>query len=344
VRRDAADSSGVTDPEQTSAGLSSDDLDSLLAEVAGKNTKSKSSIRATGPQPFDFRRPNKFSRDHVRALQIVNETFARQFGTILSSTLRAVSTVQLSSIGQLTYDEFVQSMPNPTIMAVLSLEPLNGAAIFYMPIPLAMAAIDRILGGPGAPAAGGAWPIRALSEIETTLIRGILDRALNELAYAFESLVEIEPTIGKFEYNPQFAQIAGPADMMVVAAFDGRIGNELGGLGLCIPFSSLQPILERATAHTVFVERNVGDPAAVQAAVTARLESAPVEVSVRFRPITLTSGEIVSLREGDVLSLHHRTDEPLTVSAAGQPYLHAMPGKKGKRLAVLISEPTRTTQ
>jgi flagellar motor switch protein FliM len=319
--------------------VSPDELDSLLAEVTGRKTTG-STLRLTGPQPFDFRRPNKFSRDHVRALQIVNETFARQFGTILSSTLRAVSTVQLSTIGQLTYDEFVQSMPNPTILAVLSLEPLNGAAIFYMPIPLAMAAIDRLLGGSGNPGSGNQWPLRALSEIETTLIRGILDRALNELAYAFESLVEIEPAIGKFEYNPQFAQIAGPADMMVVAAFDGRIGNELGGMGLCIPFSALQPILERATAHTVFVDRNVGDPAAVQHAVAARLEHAPVEVSVRFRPITLTSGEIVSLREGDVLSLHHRTDEPLTVSAGGLPHLTAMPGKKGKRLAVLITEPT----
>lgn len=336
MRGPRADLSAVTDPE-LSPTLSVEDLDSLLAEVVGPKAGPVAAVQ--GPQPFDFRRPNKFSRDHVRALQIVNETFARQFGTILSTTLRSVSTVQLTTVGQLTYDEFVQAVPNPTILSILSIEPLNGAAIFYMPIPLAMAAIDRLLGGPGS----GNWPLRPLSEIETTLMRGILDRALGELAYAFESLVEIEPQITKFEYNPQFAQIAAPSDMMVLAAFDARIGNEFGNVGLCIPFSSLQPILERATARTVYVDRNIGDPGAVQAAVAARLEMAPVEVAVRFNPITLTSGEIVNLREGDVIPLRHSVEEPLTVSAAGVPFLSAMPGKKGKRLAVLITEPTRTS-
>ena len=328
----------MTDPEQsTTATLSADELDSLLAEVVGQ--KAAPAAQLSGPQPFDFRRPNKFSRDHVRALQIVNETFARQFGTILSTTLRTVSTVQLSTIGQLTYDEFVQATPNPTMMAIMSLEPLNGAAMFYMPIPLVMAAIDRLLGG----TASGTWPVRPLTEIETTLLRSILERAFGELAYAWESLVELEPAIAKFEYNPQFAQIAAPSDMMVVAAFDARIGSEVGGVGMCIPFSALQPVLERATAHNVFADRNVGDPAAVQAAVATRLEQAPIEVAVRFNPITLTSGEIVGLTEGDVLPLRHKVDEPLTVSAAGVSYLNAMPGKKGKRLAVLITEPTRNT-
>jgi flagellar motor switch protein FliM len=329
----------VTDPEQsaTTAMLSPDELDTLLAEVAGPKTGP--AARSTGPQAFDFRRPNKFSRDHVRALQIVNETFARQFGTILSTTLRTVSTVQLSTIGQLTYDEFVQATANPTMLAITSMEPLNGAAIFYMPIPLVMATIDRLLGG----TATGNWPVRPLTEIETTLLRSILERAFAELAYAWESLVEIEPEVVKFEYNPQFAQIAAPSDMMVVASFDARIGSEMGGIGMCIPFSSLQPVLERATTHNVFADRNIGDPAAVQSAVAARLEQAPIEVSVRFQPVTLTSGEILGLSEGDLIPLRHRVDEPLTLSAAGVPYVHATPGKKGKRLAVLITEPARSS-
>lgn len=324
--------------------LSLEEIDSLIAEVdapaAPPSRLGTGGAKATPgePQLFDFRRPNKFSRDHVRALQIVNETFARQTGTILSTTLRAVSTMTLTSVDQMTYDEFVRQTPNPTVMAILSLEPLNGAGILQIPMHLAMAIVDRMLGGSGT----GAFPSRPLTEIEGTLMRTIIDRALAELSYSYESLVELEPAIVQFESNPQFAQVAAPSDMVVVSTYETRIGGELGSMTLCMPFSSLQPVLERAVTHSLFADRSSGDPATIERVMTERLEEVPVEVSVRFGSVTLTSGEIVSLREGDVLPLHHKVDDPLTVTAVGQPLLSATPGKRGKRLAVLIVDPVRT--
>ena len=327
-----------------SGDLSLEEIDSLIAEVA---EPAGVGARATGVTPraavgevlpFDFRRPNKFSRDHVRALQIVNETFARQTGTILSTTLRAVSTMTLSAVDQMTYDEFVRSAPNPTLLAILSLEPLNGAGILQIPMHLAMAIIDRMLGGSGS----GNFPSRPLTEIEATLMRTIIDRALSELAYSYESLVELEPAIVQFESNPQFAQVAAPSDMVVVSTYETRIGGELGEISLCLPFSSLQPVLDRAVTHSLFADRSAGDPAVIRGAISNRIEQVPVEVSVRFGSVTLTSAEIVGLREGDVLPLHHRVEDPLTVTAVGQPMLRATPGKRGKRLAVMIVDPTRT--
>jgi flagellar motor switch protein FliM len=323
--------------------LSLEEIDSLIAEVAEPG-----SIRTRGvagpvtrtgePQLFDFRRPNKFSRDHVRALQIVNETFARQTGTILSTTLRAVSTMTLTSVDQLTYDEFIRSLPNPTILGLLSLEPLNGAGILQIPMNMAMAIIDRMLGGSGT----GTFPSRPLTEIESTLMRTIIDRALGELTYSYESLVEMEPALMQFESNPQFAQVAAPSDMVVVSTYETRVGGESGEVALCLPYSSLQPVLDRAVTHSLFAERGSGDPHAIRAAMGNCIEQVPVEVSVRFGSVTLTSGEIVNLREGDVLPLHHRVEEPLTVTAVGQPLLQATPGKRGKRLAVMIVDPART--
>lgn len=330
--------------ESGSGDLSLEEIDSLIAEV---DAPSASGPRSAGggttatpgePQLFDFRRPNKFSRDHVRALQIVNETFARQTGTILSTTLRAVSTMTLTSVDQMTYDEFIRQTPNPTVMAILSLEPLNGAGILQIPMHLAMAIVDRMLGGSGT----GAFPSRPLTEIESTLMRTIIDRALAELSYSYESLVELEPAIVQFESNPQFAQVAAPSDMVVLSTYETRIGGELGSMTLCMPFSSLQPVLERAVTHSLFADRSSGDPASIQKVMTDRLEQVPVEVSVRFGSVTLTSAEIVGLREGDVLPLHHKVEDPLTVTAVGQPLLHATPGKRGKRLAVLIVDPVRT--
>ncbi len=133
------------------------------------------------PVVYDFRRPNKFTREHVRALQIASETFARQFTTVLSTTLRTVSQVQAKGIHQLTYDEYILDVPNPTYLAILSLPPLAGASIFHLPLPVVMTAVDRLLGGPGT----GPSLHRPLTEIEQSLVRDLLGRVLRELAYAF---------------------------------------------------------------------------------------------------------------------------------------------------------------
>jgi flagellar motor switch protein FliM len=289
---------------------------------------------------YDFRRPNKFSRDHVRALEIANETFARQFTTVLSTTLRSVSQVGLVSVGQETYDEYVRSLRNPSYLALLSLEPLSGAAIFHLPLDVVMAAVDRLLGGTG----DGPYPERALTDIEDVLVRNLMDRVLRELAYAFDSLMTLEPRIVQQESNPQFAQIAAPSDMVVVVVYDVRIGSVRTEATLCIPFTSLQPVLDSIVGSAIFAGRTAADPVAVRAALEGRVDAIPVDVSVRFAPVNLLSSEIVGLRTGDVIPLNHSVDAPLTVSVAGQPRFTGVAGRKGKRLACLIVDPETKDQ
>lgn len=308
--------------------LSADEIESLIAQATGRAEP----VAPSGPRPYDFRRPNKFSREHVRALQIVHEAFARQLATILSTTLRAVSQVSLASVEQLSYDEYVRSTPNPSLLAILALDPLSGAGIFQVPLPVAMSAIDRLLGGSGT----GRYPSRPLTDIESGLMRELLERALGELGTAFESLAPLQPKIVQLEANPQFAQIAAPSDMVVVLTFDTRIGGEGGPLTLCIPFASLHPVLERVAGHSLFADRASGDPAAARAVVASALEPVPVDVRVRFAPVTLASRDIVGLQPGDVLPLHHPVNQPLTVAVGGVPLLAATPGRKGKRLACRI--------
>ncbi len=294
------------------------------------------------PQPYDFRRPNKFNREHVRALQIANETFARQFTTVLSTTLRAVSQVAARNIGQLTYDEYIREVPNPSYLAVLSLAPLPGAAILHIPLPVVMAAVDRLLGGTGT----GSLPRRPLTDIEGALVRNLLGRVLRELAYAFESLTPLEPLVIQQESNPQFAQIASPSDMVVVLEYDIRIGPAQGDATLCIPFSSLQPVLDEVTGSALLAGRVASDPHAVRAALAGRMDAAPLSVTVRFDPITLSMAEIVDLRPGDVLPLQHAVGADLAVSVAGVPCFTATPGRRGKRLACLITgqNPSRNAE
>ena len=212
--------------------------------------------RKSGPQPFDFRRPSKFSRDHARALQIVHETFARQFTTILSTTLRSVSQVTVSSVDHVSYDEYVRSSPELAFLAILNIDPLPGAGILQLPLDIAMAAIDRLLGGTGQ----GGQPSRALTDIESSLLRELVQRVLRELDYSFESLVKTSTSIVQLESNPQFAQVAAASDMVVVATYDVRIGHKDSTASLCIPFTALQPVLEQVSGNALFADRKGVDP------------------------------------------------------------------------------------
>jgi flagellar motor switch protein FliM len=285
------------------------------------------------PVVYDFRRPNKFTREHVRALQIASETFARQFTTVLSTTLRTVSQVQAKGIHQLTYDEYIRDVPNPTYLAILSLAPLAGASIFHLPLPVVMTAVDRLLGGPGA----GLAVHRPLTEIEQSLMRDLLGRVLRELAYAFESLTALEPAVLHQESNPQFAQIGSPSDMVIVFVYDLRIGGQAGEATLCVPFASLQPVLDEVAANSLLAGRVEADAESVRESLAGRMGAAPVTVSVSFPPVTLALADIVDLRPGDVLPLEHRVDAPLEVSVGGLPRFAARPGRRGKRLACVIT-------
>jgi flagellar motor switch protein FliM len=291
-----------------------------------------SARRRSGPQAYDFRRPNKFSREHVRALQIVNETFARQFANVLASTLRAVSQVTLTSVDQLTYDEYIRSTEAPTYLAILSMDPLPGAGILHLPLHVAMSAVDRLLGGSGA----GSYPNRPLTDIESGLVRGLTQRVLRELSYAFESLVSIDAQLVVQESNPQFAQVAAPTEMVVVASFDMRIGDQAGQASLCLPFSSLQNVLDNFVGKTQFGGQGAEQRNDASTKITNRLQAAAVDVTVAFNPIRLSSQDIVGLAPGDVVPLHHAVDSPLTVAVAGVTCHKAVAGRKGKRLACLV--------
>ncbi|HSL57014.1 MAG TPA: flagellar motor switch protein FliM [Acidimicrobiales bacterium] len=284
---------------------------------------------------FDFRRPNKLSRDHVRNLQIVHETFARQLTTVFSSTLRAVSNVSVLSIEQLTYDEYVRDTPNPTHLTILSLPPLPGVAILQLPLGVALTIVDLLLGGRG----GQAPTERPLTEIESGLVRTILDRALAELVYAYESVVELQPSVVGFESNPQFAQVAGPSDMTVVIILEIKLGGNEYMASICYPDTTLAPVLDTISASSNHAQIGRADADLARRRVADRLLDVPVELHVDFAPAHLRSTEILSLQVGDVLALGQAVDTTLTASVGGMPTFLVRPARSGKRLACQIVSP-----
>jgi flagellar motor switch protein FliM len=311
------------------SGRTAADEDNVSSK--GKTSKQRS------VRPFDFRRPNKLNRDHVRTLEIVQETFARQFTTVLSSSLRAVSNVTVESIEQLSYDEYVRATPNPTYLSVLSVNPLPGVALFQLPLAISFAAVDMLLGGHGR----GNDISRPLSDIEVSLLRDLMARVLSELRYAFESVVEFDPTVVQVESNPQFAQVAAPSDMIVVTTFEVRINTTQGRATLAFPYGSLTPVLDSFTGNVVMADRDSHQIQLAQANLQDRVIEAPVDVRVSFDPIRLTSAEIVGLRPGDIVPLGQSVSSSLTVSVANHPTFIGRPARRGKRLACQIIAPIK---
>jgi len=296
------------------------------------------SRRGGGPTPYDFRRPIKLSREHVRTLQIAFETYARGCGTLLTTRLRVVSSVTLASIEQLTYDEYVAGLANPTVIGTVAIDPLPGTVLVEMASSAAMTAIDHMLGGPGGP-----QPERPLTEVEMPLLRGLLERMLAELRYGFETLVDISPKLREIEYNAQFLRAHQPGDAVVIASFDMKIGTEECVASICLPFTTILPVLEKQeTVELSAAERVVRDSA--HRNLTAGLSAAPIEVAVRFQPIRMRTDDIVDLRPGDVVPLGHPTSLPLEVTVNETVFAHAVPGNQGTRLACLVvPSPTEAT-
>ncbi|MDY7085745.1 MAG: flagellar motor switch protein FliM [Actinomycetota bacterium] len=286
--------------------------------------------QGAGPTAYDFRKPIKLSREHVRTLQIAFETYARSCGTLLTTRLRAVSNVTLASIEQLNYDEYVAALNNPTVIALVVLDPLPSTALMEISTSASMTAIDHMLGGPGGP-----QPERPLTEVEMPLLRGLLERMLGELRYGFETLVDIHPKLKDIEYNAQFLRAHQPGDACVVASFDVKIGGEETMHTFCLPFTTILPVLSRTeTVVLSDAERRAKDVAMRN--LTAGLSAAPLDVAVRFQPIRMRTDDIVDLRPGDVVPLNHPTSQPLEVTVNETVFAHAVPGNQGARLACLV--------
>lgn len=283
---------------------------------------------------FDFRRPNKLNRDHIRSLENIHETFARQLTTVLSSTLRAVSQVTVASIEQMAYEDYVEEVPNPSHMTIISLDPLPGVAVLQFPLSAAMVIIDLMLGGHGA--SGGLQ--RPLTDIERGLMRTIIDRALAELTYSFESVAQIEPAILGYESNPQFVQVAGPSDMTVVVTLEMKVGREDNKATLCFTYSALQPILDTIASVSSHGQPGRNDIALARAQLSERMLEVPVDVAIEFAPTKLTSAAIVELEVGDVIALGHPTSKELTATVGGTPTFQVRAARAGKRLACQIVE------
>jgi flagellar motor switch protein FliM len=315
--------------------LSQAEIDSLLDALSSGTLKVEEVIsdeKKKKIKPYDFRRPNKFSKDQLRTLVMLHENLARLMTTSLSTYLRSMVRVEVVSIDQLTYEEFTKSLPNPTVMNLIALKPLDGTVIMELSPQLAFAVIDRLLGGAGI----GLEKARELTDIEQIVMKRIMMKVLANLKEAWQTMVELEPQFESIELNPLFTQIIPPSDMIVLLTLDVRIGESFGLMNICLPFSVLEPIVDRLNAQFWFARTSKFSTAQSISTIQNRLLQAAVRITVDLGKANITVGELLGISVGDVIQLEQPVKGLLPVRIGNNLKFMASPGVSGSRMAVQI--------
>ncbi len=294
-------------------------------------TTRNSAQRNGDARTYDFRRPVRLAREDSHLLKVAMQTFGRQATTVLTTGLRALSHLGLTQLEEMSYDQYLSGLPEASVTAVLSLEPLQGKALLSIDLTTLLTMIDHLLGGPG----GDDQPNRPLTDIEQSLVRHLFARVLRELSYSLEPITPTTPVLLALENNPQFVQAAAATDPVVVSRMQLTVGERVASCDLCLPYAMLAPALEAVTRRQDSTKR-AQQRSAAAARTQQRLTDVEVDVSVRFDPVRLPSAQIGRLEIGDVINLGHKTSRPLAVTAAASTFAMAVPGSSGQKLAALI--------
>ncbi len=328
--------------------LTQEEIDSLLSAVTKGDLPQASE---PGPRPrrhqsvqmYDFRRQSRISKDQVRTLQMLHEAFARTVSSSLSAYLRSLVEVQLASVEQLTYGEFMLSVTSPSTLGIFEMPPLKGGAVLDVNPHLVFPIIDRILGGPGR----ASIQVRELTEIERTLLDRVFRRLLTDLQQAWQQVGRFDIHLLNVETNPQFVQLTAPNDITVLVIFDVRVGDVQGVMSLCLPFPLVEPILPKLVTQRWLGSSASAEAGSVSSEMATHLQAMPLDVRVVLDALQVPIRRLTRLAPGDILPLPSR---PLpgapspgrnalaaTVEVQGQPCFVGRAGQRQRRRAVEIT-------
>lgn len=317
--------------------LSQNEIDALLAALSSGEMDAEELKKEDGARKvrsYDFKRAVRFSKDHIRSLTRVHENFARYLTTYFSAQLRTFVQINVVSVDQLPYDEFIRSVPKMTILNVFEAEPLEGRMVLEVHPNVAYAMLDRLLGGVG----NSPTKINALTEIETVVMERIFSRTFESFQEAWKSVVDLTPHLVALETNPQFLQLVSPNETIALISMSTKIGETTGMINLCIPHVVLEPIMTRLSVHHWFVsQKKMRAPEEVEA-LQQRVNKAFLPMVAELGESSITVHEMLNLTIGDVISLNKATNQSLQIKVGDKLKYYATPGAVKGRLAIQISE------
>ena len=317
--------------------LSQAEIDALLNALSDgqvdveemRTSKSQKRIRV-----YDFKRPNKFSKDQIHSLQNIYENYCRALTTYFSGNLHTVAVSSVLSIEQITYDEFIRSLPNPTVLGLYALDPLEGMVLFEVSPALAFTVVDRLLGGQG----NGSQKNRDLTEIEKTIIGNRLAHMIFISEEAWAEVYELKPRFVSMETNPQFTQIVAPNEMIVLITIEVKIGEEVGMINICMPYLVLEPILDKLSTFFLFSTQAKSTSPEQVLAIRRKIEWAKVDMVAFLGHSEILVRDLLDLSKGDVIPLNQSVHDPLPIYVGEFMKFKSIPGLHGEHLAVQITE------
>lgn len=282
---------------------------------------------------YDFKRPNRVSKEQLRAFRGVHDKMARSLASQISSIMRSIVEIQLHSVDQMTYGEFLMSLPNPTSFNVFSMKPLEGSGVIEINPSIAFPMLDRLLGGKGEPFDAS----REFSDIELSLFETILRVMMSTLKEAWGPVMEIYPTVESKESSPNVVQIVAQNEIVVMVVMEIIIGHSSGMMNICYPVISLEPILPKLASRDLMLNETSSKKSR-NTELQVLLGGAKVNIEATLGDAELTLGDVLDLKEGDIVRLSSPADDVVTIAVDGKDRFRGEIGLRRFRKSIQITE------
>ena len=319
--------------------LSQDEIDNLLKALSSGELDVEE-MKGTDEKQvknYDFARPSKFSKEHLRTLEIIFEHFGRLLATNLPAYLRKSVNVDIVNSEVVIYSEFSNALSNPVLLGVVSMKPLAGNMVMEMASNLGFAIVDRLLGGTGT----ALDKERDFSEIELTIIERIFSICVNLLKEPWENVIKVTPRLERIETNSQFAQIISPTETIAIITINLKIGDVEGLMNVCLPYTLLEPVMDKLNTKFWFSNMQEKDPTMYGEVIENVISKTKVPIKAILGESNVNVSDFVNLQIGDIIKIDKKVDQELDVYVGNIKKFNALPGYFEDKYAVRITDVIR---
>jgi flagellar motor switch protein FliM len=315
--------------------LSQSEIDNLISAMTTEESNLGEPIQEdlqANAKRYNFRRPNKFTKDQLRTMFMINENFSRILSNFMSGYLRSTITIKIASVEQSTYEEFLHSIISPTLLTIFQMAPLTGNAVIEFNNNFTSPAIDLLFGGIGRKSSR----TKELTEIELRVLRKLNQKILENMALAWLDVFQFNTVIESMETNPQFNQIISPNETVAIITFNADIANNQSIINLCLPYATLKEVIPNLTAQNWFATQQYIDVSQAKD-IENHLEKVYLNLAASCGETQLTIKEFLQLEEGDVILLDTLVGDDMVLLVEGQPKFKIQPGIIGNKIATIVS-------
>ena len=322
--------------------LSQNEIDALLNALSSGELD-VDEIKESGEKQvkdYDFARPSKFSKEHLRTLEIIFEHYGRLLSTNLPVYLRKNVQIEVMNSEAVTYHEFSNALSNPVLLGIVNFAPLQGSIIIEMATNLGYAIVDRMLGGKGE----ALEKVREYSEIELLILERIFIVCVNLLHEPWQNVVEIHPRLERIETNSQYAQIISPSEMIAIITINVKIGDVEGLMNICLPYITVEDVIDKLNTKYWYANMQQYDETDYADAIEVLIRKAQIPLKAVLGSSTISVSDFSMLQVGDIIRLDRKAEEELDVYVGNIKKFTALPGASGDNYAVRVTEVIREEQ